>query len=159
MPTLDETLVDFFKTTSKDVSDKNKILVTDDVKFRKVAFDMVKVYGDHYDGLWKVESSGDDQYLVRASIPQSSERGSGDWTAIGDYEGSNVTLSYKQVPICRFASDEFGFSSDDIMTFKSALLGRMTSDSDFVREVISSQPSAKIEALSSVFPEVKSFIK
>lgn len=159
MPTLNETLVDFFRTASKDISNKNKILVTDDVKFRKVAFDMVKVYGDHYDGLWQVESSGDEQYLVRASTPKFSERDSGDWSAAGDYDGMNVTLSYKQVPICRFASDEFGFSSDDIMTFKSALLDRMTSDSDFVREVISSQPSAKIEALSSVFPEVKSFIK
>jgi len=159
MSTLDETLVELFSSMSKDVSNKNRILVTDSVKFKKVAFDMVKVYGDHYDGLWRVEDVGEQKFLVRASDPKFLEKEGGDWTAISDFSGANVTLSYKNIPICRFSSDDFGFSSDDVMTFKSALLDRVSDDGDFVKEVFAGQPTEKIEALSSAFPEVKSFIK
>ena len=159
MAFLDDTLVELFHDTSKDVSNKNKILLTDDVKFHKVAFDMVRVYGDHYDDLWKIEEEDGMSYLVRASGPGHSQKEAGDWSALGDFDRKNITLSYKSVPICRFSSDEYGFSSDDILTFKSALLDRVKDDGDFIKEVLMNQPSSKVEALSCTFPELKDFIK
>ena len=159
MSSLDDTLIELFRSKSKDVSNKNRILVTDDVRFHKVAFDMVKVYGDHYNDLWRVEDMDGDTYLVRASDPKYGHQESGDWSAVSNFESTNITLSYKNVPVCRFASDEYEFCSDDILTFKSALLDRVKDDGDFVKEVLLNQPNSKVEALSSTFPELKDFIK
>lgn len=159
MPSLDDTLIELFSNKSKDASNKSKILVTEDVRFHKVAFDMVKVYGDHYNDLWRMEDIDGDTYLIRASDPKYGREEQGSWSAVSDFDSANVTLSYKNVPVCRFASEEYEFCSDDILTFKSALLGRVEEDAEFVKEVLLNQPGSKVEALSSTFPELKEFIK
>ena len=63
------------------------------------------------------------------------------------------------MPIYRFCSDDFGFSGEDIFTFKSALLDRVRSDSDFIGEVLSDQPQQKVAAILETFPELKDFKK
>lgn len=70
----------------------------------------------------------------------------------------NVTLSYKNIPITRFSSDEYGFSSGDISIFKSALIEKTSSDDSFLKELLSEQPVSKRDALVSTFPELKKFI-
>ena len=55
MSELDDVLIDFFKKQSSDISVKDIIPITNDLKIKKIAFDMYKVMGDQYDDLWKVE--------------------------------------------------------------------------------------------------------
>tara|TARA_Y100000287_G_scaffold171419_1_gene157846 strand:- start:2298 stop:2768 length:471 start_codon:yes stop_codon:yes gene_type:complete len=154
MSELDSLLIELSQKRSSDLSSKNRIKVTDDLQIKKVAFDMYKVLKDQYNDLWKVEDIEGEKFLVRSSDPKYSAKEEGDWVVTGNYDGDNVTLSYKKVPICSFSSDEFGFCSDDIFTFKSALLDMIDEDASFVKKVISRQPKAKVAAIESLFPEL-----
>ncbi len=154
MSELDDVLINFFKNQSSDVSVKDKIPLTKNLKIKKVAFDMYKVMGDQYDDLWKVEEIDGSNFLIRSSDPKYQTKEGGDWSASSNYDYNHVTLSYKNVPICGFSSDEYGFSGDDIFTFKSALLDVVSSDKEFIKKVVASQPSAKAEVIKNLFPEI-----
>ena len=154
MSELDEVLIKLFKKQPSDVSEKDKMPLTNDLKIKKVAFDMYKVLGDQYDDLWKAEEIDGNMFLVRSSDPQYRMKEGGDWSASSNYDHNHVTLSYKNVPICGFAADEFGFSDEDIFTFKSALLDVASSDKEFVKKVVANQAKAKAEVIKNLFPEI-----
>tara|TARA_B100000579_G_C22847676_1_gene865375 strand:+ start:47 stop:526 length:480 start_codon:yes stop_codon:yes gene_type:complete len=154
---LDDTLIGLLKKQSNDIREKNIIKLSEAKGFRKVAFDVFK---DHYDGLWKLETQNGEDFLVRSSAPKYSYvDGSEGWSASSDYENRNITLFYKNIPIQRFSSQEFEFSADDVGIFKSALLESVAEDSNFIRNVLSSQPENKLEALCKTFPEINSLLK
>lgn len=154
MSDIDSILIGLQKKNASDLSQKDKIKLTDDLQIKKVAFDMYKVLRDQYDDLWKVEEHEGEKFLVRSSDPKYSVKEGGNWIVTGNYDSNNVTLSYKNVPICSFSSDDFGFSKDDIFTFKSALLDVLETDQGFVKKVIDKQPKAKAAAIQSLFPEL-----
>ena len=159
MSELDKILVDLHRKRTSSVSNKISIPLTSDLKIKKVAFDVVKVLSDHYEGLWTVtEDDSGNKHLVRASDPTFGVKEAGSWTAVSDYDHKNITLSYKSVPICRFSSEEYGFTDGDIFTFKSALLETVGSDTEFLKDVLSEQPNLKISALVETFPELKKYI-
>jgi hypothetical protein len=155
---LDDVLIKFTKKQSKDLGIKDQIEINDSISFKKVAFDMFKVEQDPYDGLWALQEIDGKPHLVRASNPQVDIKKAGDWEVISDHDKRNVTLSYKNIPITRFSSDEYGFSLKDISIFKSALIEKTSSDESFVKELLVEQPQNKREALISTFPELKKFI-
>lgn len=155
---LDDILIKFTKKQSKDLGIKDQVEINDSISFNKVAFDMFKIDQDPYDGLWALQEIEGKPHLVRASNPQVDIKKAGDWEVISDYEKRNVTLSYKNIPITRFSSDEYGFSSNDISIFKSALIEKTSSDESFIKELLVEQPHNKREALVSTFPELKKFI-
>ena len=154
MSELDNVLINFFKKQSTDLSSKDRIRVTEDLKIKKVAFDMYKIMKDQYNDLWKIEEVDGESFLVRSSDPQYDRKDDGVWTVASNYDHNNVTLSYKNVPLCSFSSDEFGFSSDDIFTFKSALLDVVDTNDGFIKDILASQPKAKAEAIKGLFPEL-----
>ena len=154
MHELDEALIRHFKRQSKDIRNKDIIPVDGSFKFKKVAFDRFKVLGDHYDGLWKIEEISGTPHLVRASDPKFNHKTSGDWSASADYDNSNITLSYKDIPITSFSSKEFGYESNDVDIFKSAILEKLSEDKGFARDVIVSQSKQKVDALTKTFPEL-----
>jgi hypothetical protein len=154
MRELDEALIKHFKKQSKDIKNKDIIPIDGSFKFKKVAFDRFKVFGDHYEGLWKVEEISGVPHLVRASDPTFDYKTSGDWSAAADYDNSNITLSYKDIPITSFSSKEFGYQSDDVDLFKSAILEKISEDKDFVKDVLVSQSKQKVDALTKTFPEL-----
>lgn len=160
MNSLDDILI---KLSKKNKSD-NIIKVDENIKIKKVAFDIYTVdkgrsMSEHYEGLWKLEDINGSPYLVRASDPQYASNASGDWTATSSYENNNVILAYKNVPIANFASSDFGYSENDIPMFKQALLDRVLSDDDFKVDIFSIQSLNKKEALANTFPEFKKYIK
>lgn len=158
MRELDQTLIRFFKDKSENLGDKDIIKVSEDLRMKKVAFDMYKVYGDHYDCLWKLEDVDGSKFLVRASDPQFDYSSKGDWNLSSDYDAKNVTLFYKNTPIERFSSSEFGFESSDLNLFKSALQEQLD-DESFVRDVLGSQPKDKFSSLTVTHPELKKYFK
>lgn len=157
---LDSTLVKLAKSQSYDLGMKDVLLVTELVSFKKVAFDMYRVDNDPYESLWALQDIDGKQHLVRASDPQFETRKSGDWDVTSDYDKKNVTLSYKNIPITRFSSDEYGFSSNDISLFKSAIIEKSSSSDSavFIKELLKDQPQNKRDALILTFPELKKFI-
>ena len=154
MSELDSILIELHKKRTASISSKDRIKLTDDLQIKKVAFDMYRVLKDQYNDLWKVEDVEGERFLVRSSSPEYTTKEEGSWVVTGNYDSDNVTLSYKKVPICSFSSDEYGFSKDDIFTFKSALLDVIESDEGFVKKVIGRQPEAKVVAIKNLFPEL-----
>ena len=154
MSELDSILIELHKKQATNISSKDRIKVTDDLQIKKVAFDMYRVLKDQYNDLWKVEDVEGEKFLVRSSDPKYTEREEGSWVVTGSYDGDSVTLSYKKVPICSFSSEEYGFSSEDIFTFKSALLDVIEEDEGFMKKVIGKQPEAKVAAIKRLFPEL-----
>lgn len=126
-------------------------------QFKKFAFDVYKVDNDPYESLWVLQEFDDGPHLVRTGDPKYTREDKGDWSAVSDYGRENITLVYKNVPIARFSSKEFGFDPQEAMTFKSALLEMVESDGEFVKSVLLGQPSGKREALATTFPEFKKF--
>ena len=163
MSELDKVLINLFRKQSSDVSDKNVIKAAGQHSIRKVAFDMFKVVGDTYDDLWKMESVNGEDFLVRCSdrpeYKEYREKEASLWTAVSNNSSDNVTLKYKNVPICTFSSEEYGFGTDDVTMFKSALIDVLNEDNGFIGKVIASQPKGKAEAINNVFPEIKKLIK
>jgi hypothetical protein len=158
---LDSVLIKLLQKQSKDLDDKIIVEVTNDIGFEKVAFDLVRItQSPHnpYDGLWTLSEVDGKKFLVRASDPKFDYKKAGDWSVISDYDNQNVTLSYREVPIYRFSSSDYGFSSDDISIFKSAILEKTSSDDTFLKELLLEQPSLKKQSLVSTFPEFKKYI-
>jgi hypothetical protein len=159
---IDKILLDVIRRNSKNLGDQNKIAYSKDLEkegeIKKIAFDVYRVANDPYKDLWNLETIDGREYLVRASDPQPALETQGDWTAISSYDKRDITLAYKKVPIARFSSDSYGFKTEDIFTFKSALLEN-TKNEGFLRNVLMEQPESKRTALVSEFPEFKKIIK
>lgn len=152
MSELDDILLKLSQDREQNPTRKDRIELTEDVKIKKVAFDMVKVFGDQYNDLWKVEKEGGATFLVRSSHPKYEVKEAGAWSAQSNYSSNSVTLAYKGVPICSFSSDEYGFSKNDVFTFKTALLDMAENDPLFVNKVVDAQLEAKASAIKQVFP-------
>lgn len=159
---VDGALRNIFKKTATSLKSANTIEYTNELitskAIRKIAFDVYRVDNDPYKSLWLLEEHEGKKYLVRASDPTFSSAAQGDWSAISDYEHKNVTLAYKDVPIARFSSEIYGFSPDDIGSFKTALLELAGEDQSFVQEILAEQPEDKRQALAFNFPELRKFI-
>lgn len=160
---IDRVLQETLSKKSKNVGDKNKIIYSEDLEksgtFRKVAFDVYRVENDPYGDLWTLEDFEGQPHLVRASDPKYETSGTGNWTATSNFDKNNITLAYKNVPIARFSSDKYGYDSQDIITFKLALLENINTDDIFVKDILLEQPAEKRVALLSSFPEFKKIIK
>ena len=158
---LDNILANLLQKQSSDLNDKHSVELTKDIVLEKVAFDLVRITSspyNPYDGLWTLSESDGKKFLVMASDPRFESSGSGDWSAISDYDCKNVTLAYKNIPIHRFSSNDFGFSNDSVSIFKSTLLEKTSSDNSFLKELLSEQPSTKRDSLVTTFPELKKYI-
>lgn len=159
---IDKVLLRTLRNQSPSIADKTKIKFSQELidsgEIRKEAFDVYRVDNDPYEHLWILEDFNGVPHLVRASDPTFNTSGKGNWSAISDYDRTNITLAYKNIPIARFSSDEYGFEKDDIITFKSALLDRVSSDEDFIKEVLAEQPQSKREDLAVNFPEFRKFV-
>ncbi len=159
---IDGILNKVLKRNSVSLADKNVIIYSkqleDEGLIKKLAFDVYRVDNDPYEGLWLLEDIEGVPHLVRASQPEIEQSKVGDWIVTSDQQKENVTLSYKSFPIARFSSVEYGFGKEDILTFKSAILDRISNDKTFVKEVLAEQAGENLEALVKTFPEIKTFI-
>ncbi len=159
---IDKVLIKTFRKKSSNVGDKHAIKFSNELvesgEIKKIAFDVYRVDNDPYENLWILEEVNGVPHLVRASDPQFEATVKGDWTATSDYDKENITLSYKNVPVARFSSTDYGFGKSDVMTFKSALLERLGSDQEFLKDVLAEQPASKKETLVSNFPELLKFV-
>ena len=99
MSELDKLLIKLNAKKTGDLKNTEKIRITDDLKIKKIAFDVYKVYKDHYDGLWTMYEEDGEKYLIRSSSPEFNYTKNGDWSVASDYEQSSVTVNYKNVPI------------------------------------------------------------
>ncbi len=125
--------------------------------FKKVAFDVFQLNSSPVESLWTLEDGDNgEQFLVAQYSDEQPEtlEVKSHWAALADKEGKNVTLTYKNSPIQRFASSDFGFGEEDVHTFQQALVEKLGSDKSFVSKLLKSQPKSKLNLLVSQFPEL-----
>jgi len=158
MEILKETL-DWTKLAKDVVPDTDKILYEPNKHlFTKIAFDVFQLNNVPVKSYWTLEDGEDGkQYLVAQygeEITQENLESKSHWLALVDREKKNVTLAYKNEPIQRFASSEYGFSEKDIHIFQRTLIEKLSSDKIFVDKLLKSQPEEKRKMLQKQFPEL-----
>ena len=124
--------------------------------FTKIAFDVFQFNASPIESLWILEDGEDGkQYLVAKyeDADQPLEVKS-NWLAVLDTEGKNITVAYKNTPIQKFASTDFGFNKDDAYIFQKMLVEKLNSDKSFIEKLVKSQPKEKQEKLLTQFPEL-----
>lgn len=126
--------------------------------FTKIAFDVFQMNGTKVDSLWKLEDGADGkQYLVALyddEGPEEKINAKSSWATLSDKKGQNITLFYKDVPIQRFASSDYGFTNDDVNVFQQTLLDKFSSDRDFLKKFLNTQPEEKRTQILKAFPEL-----
>jgi hypothetical protein len=134
---------------------------TDKLKFEQVKHLFKKVAWDAYkplsgsETLWELREEDDGQYLYavygdeETLISKASVDGTNDWSATSDREGKNVTLSFKHIPIKRFAASEYGFTPSEAGEF-AAFLTSKASDQEFIAGLVSTLPEAKKIAVAQL---------
>ena len=137
--------------TSKVPYEPNKHL------FRKVAFDVFQLNSSPVESLWVLQQGDDgEEYLVAQYQDEEVEglEAKSHWTALADREGKNVTLAYKEMPIQRFASTDYGFTAEDVHLFQQTLVSKLANEPEFVKKLLGSQPDTRREMLLQRFPEL-----
>lgn len=129
--------------------------------FRKVAFDVFQLKSGPVDPLWILEEddSGESYLVAQYESDDDNQEDDGlesrgSWSALSDSSGTNVTLLYKNSPIRRLASAEFGFSKEDVHLFREALIEKLASNKDLKDKLLSELNSERRSALLSQFPEL-----
>lgn len=125
--------------------------------FTKVAFDVFQLNTSPVQSLWILEEDEDGTQYLAAQYEDVEEKPlevKSHWVALADRESKNVTLVYKDMPIRRFASDEYGFTEDDIHLFQKTLVEKLSSDKSFVEKLLKSQPEETRNSLIKRFPEL-----
>lgn len=128
--------------------------------FRKVAFDVFQLNSSPVESLWILEEGDDGQQFLVAQYGAEEDEAiesKSSWEALSDKEGKNVTLMYKNTPIQRFASTDYGFNEDDVHLFQKTLVESLDSNGKLVSKLLGSQSHEKVAYLTSKFPELESF--
>lgn len=100
-------------------------------KFAQVGINLFR--NQENNTIWQLQSSDEGEFIIRAepveeqhTVESSKD---GEWTAIADSSKQNVTLSHHNIPLCRFASSEFGFDAESIEDFQKYLVEQVGSQS------------------------------
>ena len=118
---------------------------------RKIAFDQYKpLVGE---GLWELREEDGVKYLFSVydepSDLKATSSAATDWQAASDRDGKNVTLSFKQMPLMRFAAAKCGFTPDEAESFAKFLQAK-SQDSEFVSKLATQLPDAKKAVLADL---------
>ena len=114
----------------------------DDVKskFKKIAFDVYKPTGASAGDaqLWELRDEGGEKFLYAIYEQPTDLTATSaliDWTATSDRDGKNVTLSFKNTPLVRYASAQHGFEPDEANGFAEFLQTKVQ-DQEFATQVV-----------------------
>ena len=113
--------------------------------FRKVAWDTYKPLSGS-DILWQLQDVDGEQCLVALyedeDIVVESNKDT-EWLAQSDHAGENVTLSWKNIPIYRFAGKEYGFNPSESGLFARTVESQASQNKSFVEGMLERLPEQK----------------
>lgn len=126
--------------------------------FTKVAFDVFQLNTSPVESLWVLETSDDGTEYLAAMYGDDDATDQlevkSHWEALSDKDAKNVTLLYKDTPLQRFASSDYGFDKSDVHVFQRTLVAKLSSDKEFREKFLNSQPEEKREMILKQFPEL-----
>ena len=105
--------------------------------FYKVAFDCYKA-NNGSEQLWELRDGDDGRKYLFALYeePEDVVTSSKDWEAQPDQEGKSITLSYKKIPIYRFASEQFRFTPQQAGEF-AEFISKKAENKDWIQKLLS----------------------
>jgi len=121
-------------------------------KLVRVAFDMFRLDGDEADDLWQVQADDDgNEFLVRTYALDGEDNKvaeASDWSVLADKKYANLTVSFKDMPLTRIASKDFGAENPrDGKSLQGIIFKKLSSNGAFALKLIGSLPQEKISAL------------
>lgn len=126
--------------------------------FTKLAFDVFRLNTSPTESLWILEKGEDGKEYLAAMYDNDDNSAQlevkSHWEAISDKDNKNVTLLYKNTPLCRFASTDYGFDNSDIHIFQRTLVAKLNLDKSFRDKFMTSQSAEKREMILKQFPEL-----
>ena len=125
--------------------------------FTKVAFDVFQLNTSPIESLWKLENDADGKSFLVAMYDEETDAKlttKSSWNALSDKGGKNITLFYKDMPLQRFASTDYGFDTTDIHLFQKTLVEKLSSDKEFRQKFIDAQTDETKAQLFKKFPEL-----
>lgn len=140
------------------VNPSKTALAFDDVKnhFQKVAFDVYKQNGS--DKLWELREENGQKFLVALYdnvenlVVESTENKPNSWVAIADSDKKNVTLSFKNTPVAKFASSEYNFTEQEADAF-AKFVEKKAADASFISALVETMPEKKREVVLKLLQE------
>jgi len=105
------------------------------IRFAKVGLNLFRDTVDCC--IWKIQKGEDGlDYIARTdSEGLAVESSNSEWAANADSSKENVTLSFRGMPLCKFAGKNYGFNKDTVANFQSYLL-KKTHNTQFVKSLI-----------------------
>jgi hypothetical protein len=139
--------------------DKRIPLKGNEHRITRVAFDLVRFNDNTSEELWQIQSSDDGEFLVRTyNLPEDKIVSESDWTVNLDKSGENITVAYKNMPIQRFASKQFGAEDlSEALLLRRTIRKKLALDQGFVDSFVKSLPENKQEILIGLInvPSIK----
>jgi len=124
--------------------------------FTKIAFDVFQLNSSPIESLWIMQEDDNGESYLAAMYDEKEQQieAKSGWSALADKEAQNITLLYKDIPIHRFASKDYKFNSEDANIFQNILISKISSDKEFLKKFLNSQPKEKQKQILSQFPEL-----
>jgi len=117
--------------------------------FKRVAFDVYQ--SDDVQGLWKVEAAEDGkEYLVCTEENLVVE---GNWKALSDSTGNSITLSYQEIPLCKFDVNE-DYNKIEALQFKRKLVAKLQNPIT-QKQFVDTLPKYRQDILLAKYPNIK----
>lgn len=142
---------------SKSINKTDKVAFeTNRGLFTKIAFDVFQFNASPTESLWKLEEDENGKQFLVAMYDDSNAEiiTQGNWNALPDKTAQNITLFYKDTPLQRFASKDFGFDQDTAGIFQRILIEKLSSDQAFRLKFLNSQNEEMRAQLLVKFPEL-----
>jgi len=117
---------------------KGKILLKEALANPRFAQIGVNLFRDTIDScIWQLQKGEDgNDYIIRAEpetgLTAESQK---DWAANTDSTRESITLSFRGMPICKFAGKVYGFDRSTVELFRKYVMEK-TQDVNFVRALI-----------------------
>lgn len=130
-------------------------------KIEKVAFDIVRFKdSDSAANLWKVESSGDGDYIVTLYSPAEDEvvktaSVKNDWEVLYSKSSSSLNIFYKGDQIAKLASGDLGLSGPALEQAESFLPKSLSENKKMVVALLNQLPEITKNAVLNKYPELK----
>lgn len=108
------------------------------------------------DGLWKIETADGEDFFIRTEIedPEAAiVKEASLWSAATDKKSENITLAYKNIPLKRFTSSEFGFTKENVSKFCDRILASV-SDEEFKKHLFAEMGLQTKKTIETECPEL-----
>jgi hypothetical protein len=125
-------------------------------KITRVAFDIFRMNNDP-EPLWKIQSDDDgNEFLVRTyTLPEDELSSQSSWNVVTDAKKTNLTISYKGVPIHRLVASDYGANNTNESELLATVIRRkLATDKSFTQKLLKTLPKYKLQAVASSFPEL-----